>query len=148
MKSEAECYSIIDLKKDKRTSWEGVRNFQARNFMRDEMKIGDRILFYHSNAKPSGVVGTATVCSAAHSDMTQFDPADDHYDSKSTKEQPTWVCVDIAFESVFNTPLSLEQIKFDPALEGMMVRQPGSRLSVQPVSEKHFKYILALSGEK
>jgi predicted RNA-binding protein with PUA-like domain len=141
LKSEGDCYSIDDLKKDKQTSWSGIRNYQARNFMRDDIAKGDMVLFYHSNSKPNGIYGIAKVVSTAHPDETQFDKKDDHYDPKSKKENPPWMCVDVAFVKKFPEPVSLEEIKHDPHLEGMMVRAVGSRLSVQPVSEKHFTYI-------
>ncbi|MES2224385.1 MAG: EVE domain-containing protein [Patescibacteria group bacterium] len=141
LKSEGDCYSIDDLKRDKLTVWTGIRNYQARNFMRDDMKKGDLALFYHSSSKPSGVYGIAKVVAEAHADNTQFDRKDGHYDPASKKEDPRWVCVDIGFVKKFKEPVSLEEIKHDPNLEGMMVRLQGSRLSVQPVSEKHFEYI-------
>ena len=147
LKSEGDCYSIDDLKKDKKTAWTGVRNYQARNFMRDSMKVGDGVLFYHSNATPTGVYGIAKIVSTPHADETQFDIKDDHYDLKSKKENPTWVCVDIGFVKKFDEPVSLTEIKIDPKLEGMMVRATGSRLSVQPVSEKHFTYIAEVLGK-
>lgn len=144
LKSEGTCYSIDDLKRDKKTAWTGIRNFQARNFLRDSMKTGDLALFYHSSGtanSPTGVYGVCKVASNPYGDPTQFDRKDDHYDPKSKKENPTWFCVDIAFVKKFKEPITLTQIKFDPQLIGMMVAQKGSRLSVQPVSEKHFKYI-------
>lgn len=141
LKSEGDCYSIDDLKRDKKVAWTGVRNYQARNFMRDDMKVGDMILFYHSNAKPNGVYGIAKVASKPYPDPTAFDKKDEHYDPKSKKEKPTWILVDVAFVSKFKEPISLDEIKIDPRLEGMVVRQTGSRLSVMPVSEKHFNYI-------
>jgi len=142
LKSEEDCYSIDDLKKDKRVAWTGVRNYQARNFMRDSMKVGDGVLFYHSSTKVTGVYGIAKVVSTPHVDDTQFNSKDDHYDPKSKKENPRWRCVDIEFVKKFAEPVTLTEIKIDPTLEGMMVRAIGSRLSVQPVSEKHFKYII------
>jgi len=142
LKSEEDCYSIDDLKKDKKVAWTGVRNYQARNFMRDSMKVGDGVLFYHSNASPTGVYGIAKIVSTPHADETQFEKGDDHYDPKSKKENPTWMCVDVAFVKKFAEPVTLTEIKIDPKLEGMMVRATGSRLSVQPVSEKHFNYIV------
>ncbi|HTH92915.1 MAG TPA: EVE domain-containing protein [Candidatus Paceibacterota bacterium] len=142
LKSEGDCYSIDDLQKDKQTAWTGIRNYQARNFMRDDMKKGDLALFYHSSSKPNGVYGIAKVTALAHADPTQFDKKDDHYDPKSKKENPQWVCVDVAFVKKFKEPVSLEEIKHDPHLDGMMVRATGSRLSVQPVSEKHYHYIV------
>jgi len=142
LKSEGDCYSIDDLRRDKTTAWSGVRNYQARNFMRDHMKKGDLALFYHSSSKPSGIYGIAKIVSAAYPDDTQFDAKDDHYDATSKKIDPRWMCVDVAFVKKFPEPISLEEIKHDPHLEGMMVRQQGSRLSIQPVSEKHFNYIV------
>lgn len=141
LKSEGDCYSIDDLQRDRQTAWTGIRNYQARNFMRDHMKKGDLALFYHSSSTPTGVYGIAKIASAPHADETQFDKNDDHYDPTSKQEDPRWICVDVAFVKKFKEPVSLEEIKRDPHLEGMMVRQQGSRLSVQPVSEKHFKYI-------
>lgn len=141
VKSEGNCYSIDDLKKDTKTSWTGVRNYQARNFMRDSMKVGDGVLFYHSNANPIGVYGVAKVVSTPHADETQFDINDDHYDPKAKKEQPTWICVDIGFVQKFAEPISLTEMKLAPQLEGMMALAVGSRLSVQPVSKKQFEYI-------
>ncbi len=142
LKSEGDCYSIDDLHRDKQTAWTGIRNYQARNFMRDDMKKGDLALFYHSNSNPNGIYGIAKVVANAHADETQFDKKDDHYDPTSTKADPRWVCVDVAFVKKFKEPISLTAIKHDPHLEGMMVRQTGSRLSVQPVSETHFNYIV------
>jgi predicted RNA-binding protein with PUA-like domain len=143
LKTEPSSYSIDDLKRDKKTAWGGVRNYQARNFMR-EMKVGDLCLFYHSSADPMGVFGVAKVIKAAYPDPSQFDKKDSHYDRKATKEKPIWYCPDIAFVKKFERPVLLGAIKADPALRGIMLAQPGSRLSVQPVSEKHFRYIANL----
>jgi predicted RNA-binding protein with PUA-like domain len=145
LKSEGDCYSIDDLKKDKKTSWTGIRNYQSRNFMMKDMKIGDTVFFYHSggdNINPTGIYGLAQVCSKAHTDETQFDKKDEHFDPKATKEKPIWFCVDIKFVKKLKAPLTLSQIKFDPKLEGMRVREVGSRLSVQPVSVRHGQYLL------
>lgn len=142
IKSEGDCYSIDDFKKDKRTAWTGIRNYQARNFMRDRMKVGDLVLFYHSSDEPTGVYGVARVASAPHADATALDPKDDHYDPKSTKEKPIWECVDMEFVEKFDKPVSLNEIKRDPKLEGMPVRERGSRLSIQPVSKAHFSHIV------
>jgi predicted RNA-binding protein with PUA-like domain len=142
LKSEGACYSIDDLMRDKKTAWSGVRNYQARNFMRDDMIKGDMVLFYHSSSNPTGIYGLAKIASAAYADETQFNKADDHYDPASKKAAPRWLCVDVSFVKKFSEPISLEEIKHDPHLEGMMVRQPGSRLSIQPVSEKHFNYLV------
>lgn len=146
IKTEASCYSIDDFKHDKKTPWTGIRNYQARNFMRDDMKTGDLILFYHSNAEPSAVVGIAKVTSAPYADMTAQDKKDEHYDPKSTEENPIWECVDVSFVKKFKQPVSLQEIKFNPDLSGMVLTQKGSRLSVQPVSEKHFTIISQLGS--
>ncbi len=148
IKSEGECYSIDDLKKDKKTSWGGVRNYQARNFMMRDMQVGDGVLFYHSlgSAKePAGVYGVAKVASKAHPDETQFDKKDMHYDGKATKEKPIWYCVDMAFVKKFKVPVTLPEIRLDPAFAGMPLLAPGQRLSVMPVSKKHFDYMLTLA---
>lgn len=142
VKSEADCYSIEDFKRDKKTAWTGIRNYQARNFIRDGMKKGDMAFFYHSQAEPSGIYGLARVASAPYPDPTAFDKRDEHYDPKSKKENPVWMCVDLEYVKAFKEPLSIADIKRDPKLEGIRVAQKGDRLSVSPVSEKHFKYIL------
>ncbi|MBP9701364.1 MAG: EVE domain-containing protein [Candidatus Pacebacteria bacterium] len=146
VKSEEQCYSIDDLKKEKRTAWEGVRNFQARNFMKDGMKVGDLVLFYHSMSDPTGVYGIAKVVSATHIDESALDPKDEHYDPKAVKYQkegkdPLWVCVDLQFVSKFSKPVSLEEIKQNKQLQGMLVTKRGQRLSVMPVEKKHFEII-------
>ena len=139
LKSEPAAYSIDSLKADKRTPWTGIRNYQARNFMRDGMQVGDLCLFYHSGNEKA-VVGVAKVVSKPHADESAFDKKSHGYDPKSTKENPIWMCVDVAFAKKFKAPVSLEEIKNDPALEGMMLRR-ATRLSIQPVSEKHFSYV-------
>lgn len=148
IKSEGDCYSIDDLKVDKIVPWTGIRNYQARNFMRDSMKMGDKTLFYHSNGtkeNPTGVYGVAKVASKPYPDATAFDKKDEHYDPKSKKENPTWMLVDMAFVSRFKKPVTLPEIKFEPKLKGIMVAQTGSRLSIQPVSKEHFDVILSMS---
>jgi predicted RNA-binding protein with PUA-like domain len=148
IKSEGDCYSIDDFKKDRRTPWEGIRNYQARNYMTRDMKVGDLVLYYHSISEPTGVYGIAKVVSKAHPDESQFNKKDDMtFDSKATKEKPIWYCVDMAFVEKFKRPVSLVEIKKDPKLEGMVVRAKGSRLSVQPVSEKHFIHIRKLGSK-
>ena len=137
IKSEPDCYSIDDFKKDKKTSWSGVRNYQARNFMK-AMKKGDLALFYHSSAEPKAVVGVAKVVKEAHPDTTALNKKDDHYDPKATKANPIWYMVDFGFVEKFKTPVTLSQIKINPKLEGIPLTQQGSRLSVQPVSKEHF----------
>jgi predicted RNA-binding protein with PUA-like domain len=147
VKSEGDCYPISALQKDKKTPWTGVRNYQARNYMRDDMKVGDGVLFYHSKGTAearSGVYGTARVASKPYPDPTQFDPEDEHYDPKSKKTNPTWFLVDIAYVSTFDNPVPLADLRVEPALQGMPLLEKGSRLSVQPVSEKQFKKIIQM----
>jgi predicted RNA-binding protein with PUA-like domain len=140
IKSEADCYSIDDFKKDKKASWSGVRNYQARNFMKN-MRSGDLALFYHSSSDPTAVVGIAKVVKEAYPDSTALDKKDEHFDPKSTKEKPIWEMVDFGFVKKFKNPVTLTQIKFNPKLKGIILAQQGSRLSIQPVSETHFKII-------
>jgi predicted RNA-binding protein with PUA-like domain len=146
MKSEPEAFSIQDLKRERRqtTSWDGVRNYQARNFMR-EMKVGDRVLFYHSNADPPAVVGIAEVVRVAYPDPTAFDPDDVHYDRKSTPQHPIWDMVDIRLVRIFPEPLPLDVLRHEPRLKQMVLLQKGSRLSVQPVRESEWNTILHLA---
>ncbi|HEY1037083.1 MAG TPA: EVE domain-containing protein [Candidatus Paceibacterota bacterium] len=159
IKSEGDCYSIDDLKKDKITPWSGVRNFQARNYMRDHMKVGDLAFFYHSSStdknQPNGIYGLAKVSSKPYADLTAFDPKDEHFDPKCAKQKkeaeangqayvPMWMLVDFSFVKKYAAPLPLAVIKNDPKLEGIMLAQKGSRLSIQPVSETHFEYITSL----
>lgn len=146
MKSEPTVYSIADLERNGSTCWEGVRNFQARNFMRDAMKIGDKVLFYHSNADPAGVVGVARVVRAGYPDSAAFDKKSRYYDERSTASKPLWFMVDIEFVAKFSQVVTLEQMKNDPELEGIMVARRGMRLSIQPVSQQHFDRILALGA--
>lgn len=140
VKSEEECYSIDDFKKDKKTAWTEVRNFLARNFIRDGMQKGDGVLFYHSNGNPNAVVGIGKVDSDAYPDPTAFDKKSEYFDPKSTKDKVQWYSRDIAFVKKLKAPVSLEQIKRDSTLKNMVVAQRGSRLSVQPVLEKHFHF--------
>ena len=144
IKSEPEVYSIDDLRRDGHTGWDGVRNYQARNWMRDDMKEGDLVLFHHSNAEPPAVAGLARVCGPPLPDPTQFDPADPHYDPKATLEVPRWIMAQVAFVERFETPVGLPRLKADPSLEGMELLKRGSRFSVQPVSPEHFARVLEL----
>jgi predicted RNA-binding protein with PUA-like domain len=144
MKSEPNVYGLSDLMRDQTTPWEGVRNYQARNSLRDDAKVGDMVLFYHSNAEPSGVAGLARVARAAYPDPTQFDPKSDYADPTSPPDAPRWVTVDLAFVEAWRVPVTLAQLKADPALEGMEVTRRGSRLSVHPVSQAHFDRVVAL----
>jgi predicted RNA-binding protein with PUA-like domain len=146
LKSEPDVFSIHDLESATRqtTDWGGVRNYQARNYIRDQMKTGDRVLFYHSNADPSGVAGVAEVSSAPYADATAFDAQDPYFDPKSRVESPTWFAVDVRWIQTFPKVLSLEQLKADPELAGMEVLRRGSRLSVQAVSKAHFDRVVRL----
>lgn len=148
MKSEPEAYSIDDLARDKTAEWDGIRNYQARNYMRDDMRVGDWVLFYHSNAKPPGVVGLARVCKEAHPDRSAFDSSSKYYDAKSDPEEPRWLMVDIEFVERFAATVALETLKAAPELAEMLVVQKGQRLSVQPVERAHFDRVLALAGAR
>lgn len=144
MKSEPNEYSITDLQRDGRTCWDGVRNYQARNFMRDEMQVGDEIFFYHSNAQPMGIYGVAQVVREAYPDHTAFDPADKHFDPKSDPANPTWMMVDVGYVGTFKAPITLALLKQTPRLEKMLVIQRGSRLSVQPVTPEEWHIVMRL----
>lgn len=146
MKSEPYVYSIDDLAADtnKTTCWDGVRNYQARNMMRDEMKKGDLVLFYHSNAKPPGVAGTAKIVKEGYPDHTAFDENSKYFDPKSKKDEPRWMMVDIKLVKKFKRFVPLDELREVKALEGMVLLQKGSRLSVQPVSKKQFDKIVKL----
>lgn len=145
MKSEPDVFSIDDLARDGETTWEGVRNYTARNFMRDGMSLGDLVLYYHSNAEPSGIAGVARVSGMAEPDPLQFDPQSDYYDAGATKDDPRWLMVRVAFVEKFPRTLPLEAIKDDPLLSAMLVVQKGQRLSVQPVEKAHFDRVLKLA---
>ncbi len=148
MKSEPDVFSIDHLKKDGKTPWDGVRNYQARNFMRDDMAPGDLVLFYHSNADPPGVAGLARVASDPYADPTQFDAKSKYHDPKSTKDEPRWMLVDVEFVEKFDALVPLEKLKSDERLADMLVVQKGQRLSVQPVDKKHAKRVLSLAKAK
>ena len=145
MKSEPDAFSIDDLEKVGTEPWNGVRNYQARNFMRS-MQVGDGVLFYHSNCKEPGIVGTATVASAAYPDDTQFNPKSDYYDPKSTREEPRWSLVDVKFERKLKRTITLNEIKqhADDLGEGFALIQRGTRLSVLPVTAAQWKFLLSL----
>ncbi len=148
MKSEPDVFSFKDLKsRPKKTEpWNGVRNYQARNFMRDEMKVGDLILFYHSSCEIPGVAGIAKVSSAPYPDSTQFDKKSEYFDPKATPENPRWMLIDVSFEKDLKSFVSLEQIRNYPELSKMRLLQKGNRLSILPVSEEEFKFILKLGS--
>lgn len=148
IKSEPDVFGIDDLERVGREPWNGVRNYQARNFMRDEMEVGDLALFYHSNAKPPGVVGIARVASAPYADNLQFDPKSEYYDEKSNPDDPRWVMVDFAFERKFPEMVTLDQLKAEKSLDGMLVTKRGTRLSITPVEPKHFRKVCVIAGVK
>ena len=138
MKVEPSAYTIDDLQRDGRTGWEGVRNYKARNLLRDEIQVGDGVLFYASNADPSGVVGLADVARAGYPDPLQFVRGHDYFDPKATADAPIWYSVDIRFVERFPAVVALADLKANPALRGMMVTKRGARLSVQPVSPAEY----------
>jgi len=147
MKSEPTVFSIDDLAKSPKqtTYWDGVRNYQARNFMRDEMKIGDQVLFYHSNTKPAGAVGICEVVKEGYPDFSAFDPEDKHYDPKSSSEKPTWIMVDIKLKKKFKNIVTLTEMKENKKLQNMRLVQRGNRLSVMPVEKNEFDEIVKMS---
>ena len=146
VKAEPNCFSIDDLAKEKKqtTHWDGVRNYQARNFMRDEMKLGDKVIFYHSNAEPPGAAGICEVAREAYPDFTAFDPEDQHYDPKSKKDSPSWMMVDIKFVKKFSKFVPLDEIKANKKLQKMRLVHPGNRLSVMPVEKDEFEEIVKM----
>jgi predicted RNA-binding protein with PUA-like domain len=148
MKCEPEAYTIEDLERDGTTTWEGVRNFQARNFMRDDMKAGDGVLFYASNAEPSGATGVAEISREAYPDPFAFEAGHKYFDPKSDPENPTWYTLEIRFVERFPEIVPLAELKGAKGLGDMMVVQKGSRLSVQPVTKKEFETVLKLGRKK
>lgn len=147
MKSEPDVFSIEDLKSRNRALWDGVRNYQARNLMRDQMQVGDLVLFYHSNAEPPGVAGIARVSSPAKADPTQFDPKSKYFDPKTSKSNPRWVCLEVAFESQLPSFVSLSEIRKTIALKDMLLLRPGQRLSIQPVTKAEFETIIEMAKQ-
>lgn len=146
MKSEPDVYSFEQLKKDKTTSWDGVRNYQARNFMRDEMKKGDQVLFYHSNTKPPGIAGIAEVSKESFPDPSQFKKNGEYFDPKATDEKPRWFCVQVKYKKAFKNYVSLDDLKEKKSLSDMLVVQKGQRLSVQPLTKKQFDTVCKMGG--
>ena len=144
MKSEPDAYSIDDLERDGREKWDGIRNYQARNMMRDEMKIGEEIFFYHSNCKEPGIVGIARVASAPYPDPTQFDKKSKYYDAKSGADNPRWCLVDVEFVRKLKRTITLTELKAQKTLADMILTRKGNRLSIMPVARKHWNKILSL----
>ncbi|MDX1931782.1 MAG: EVE domain-containing protein [Capsulimonadales bacterium] len=146
IKSEPSVFSIDDLARVGVTCWDGIRNYQARNYLRDGMRVGDRVLFYHSNADPPAVVGIAEVVREAYPDSTALDPEHPHFDPRSTPENPIWLMTDIGFVAKFSSAVPLERLKDEAELSGMAVIRRGMRLSVQPVTEAHFRRVCEMGG--
>jgi predicted RNA-binding protein with PUA-like domain len=147
MKSEPECYSIDDLREAGGPAmWEGCRNYTVRNFFRDDMKIGDLAFFYHSNADPSGIVGSMEIVSEPYPDPTQFDPDSEYYDPKSPRDNPRWLLRDVKFREKYERVVSLAELKQTPGLEEMLVCRKGQRLSVMPVTEQEWHIVESLPG--
>ena len=146
MKSDADVYSIYDLQKEERTLWDGVRNYQARNFMMNGMKVGDEVLFYHSLAHPPGIAGLAQISKKAVPDPTAIDSKSKYFDPKATSQNPRWHCVEVSFKKVFKNFLSLNQIRKEPPLRSMLVLKKGQRLSIMPVQEKEYRHILKITS--
>lgn len=142
MKNEVSDYSIDDLKKDKRTDWTGVRNYQARNFMRDEMSDGDLAFFYHSNANPSGVAGIMKIKGPAKPDQTQFDKKSKYYDPKATQDNPRWMLREVEFLEKLPRLVSIQEIRQIKECKNMLILRPGSRLSITPVTASEWKAII------
>jgi predicted RNA-binding protein with PUA-like domain len=147
-KSEPQAYAFADLlaEPDRTTGWDGVRNYQARNYLRDDVRVGDLVLFYHTNADPPAIAGIAEVVRAAHPDPTAFDPSAAHYDPKSNPASPTWFQVSIRAVCPLDPPLELPRLRSVPALAKMELLRKGSRLSVQPVTPEEWAAIRALAG--
>ncbi|MBM3925664.1 MAG: EVE domain-containing protein [SAR202 cluster bacterium] len=145
-KSEPNAYSYDDLVKDGVAEWDGVRNFQARNTLRDDIKKGDKVLFYHSSVDPLSIVGTAVVTREGYPDHTAWDSKSDHPDPKSTKSNPIWYMVDIKAEKRFKSPVTVEMMRSSAALKNMVVLKRGMRLSVQPVTKEEFEAVVRMGG--
>lgn len=147
-KSEAGCFSIDDLARapKKTTFWDGVRNYQARNFLRDDVQVGDRVFLYHSGCEPLAIAGTMEVVRAAYPDFTAFDPNERHYDPQSRPDDPTWFMVDVRLLQRFPTPVTRDTLKQQRELAGMMLLQRGSRLSIMPVTEREWRVVHRLAG--
>jgi predicted RNA-binding protein with PUA-like domain len=144
MKSEPDVYSIDDLARDGRAKWDCIRNYQARNMMRDDMRIGDEIFFYHSSCAEPAIVGVSRVCSEPYPDPTQFDPESNYFDPKSTPDEPRWILVDVEFVRKFKRPIPLTELKSHAELADMILTRRGNRLSIMPVEQQHWDFILGL----
>lgn len=146
-KSEPDCFGIDDLRACRLSTehWDGVRNYQARNMLRDEIKKGDEVLFYHSNCNPPGIVGIATVVKEGYPDFTAWDLDSEHFDPKSTEDRPLWYMVDVKFKQKFPRKISLDELKTNPRLRDMLILRKGNRLSISPVTEAQWKAIIKMA---
>ena len=149
MKSEPDVFSLEDLKNcpHQIEPWDGIRNYQARNLIRDEMKMGDQAFFYHSRQAEPAIVGTIRVVREAYPDHTSWDPSSKYFDEKSSPENPRWLMVDVQFENEFSRPVTLKEMRSIPELKEMFLLRKGMRLSVQPVTEAEFQLILAIAND-
>lgn len=148
IKSNPKCFNIEDLEQVGTDMWDGVRNYRARNFMRDDMQVGDKVVFYHSSARPSGVAGIATISRAGYPDPTQFHPEHRHFDPKASEDAPRWYMVDVSFEQAFKDILPLSTLKFMPALEDSLLLKKGcEQLTIIPLEPKHWHAIMAMADE-
>ena len=145
MKSEPDVFSIDDLAQKKQSLWDGVRNYQARNFMTNDMQVGDEVLFYHSSAEPPGVAGRARVVAAAAPDPSQFDKKSEYFDAKATKAKPIWFGVTVGFVEKFPALVELNRLREEPPLKDMLLLKKGQRLSIQPVTGNEFTHIVGLA---
>ena len=144
MKSEPDTYSIDDLKRDKTEMWDGIRNYQARNMMRDDMQVGEKIFFYHSSCAQPAIVGIAKVASKPYPDPTQFDPESRYFDPKSSRENPRWHLVDVRYVRKMKRPITLAEIKSHPGLADMVLTRRGNRLSIMPVTDDEWDIVLSM----
>jgi predicted RNA-binding protein with PUA-like domain len=144
MKSEPDAFSIDDLKRKGQEAWDGVRNYQARNFMRDGMQVGDKVFFYHSNCAEPGIVGVAEVATDAYPDPSQFDPKSKYFDAASSRDNPRWMLVDVKFVKKLKRTIGLKELQSEPALAEMALVRKGNRLSVMPVEATEWRHILGM----
>ncbi|HET6551932.1 MAG TPA: EVE domain-containing protein [Dyella sp.] len=144
MKSEPDAFSIDDLKRKGQEAWDGVRNYQARNFMRDGMRVGDKVFFYHSNCDEPGIVGVAEVATDAYPDPSQFDPKSKYFDASASRDNPRWMLVEVKFVKKLKRTITLKELQADPALVEMPLVRKGNRLSVMPVDAADWRHVLAM----
>ena len=144
MKSEPDAFSIDDLKRKGQEAWDGVRNYQARNFMRDGMRVGDKVFFYHSNCDEPGIVGIAEVATDAYPDPSQFDPKSKYFDAASSRDNPRWMLVDVKFIKKLKRTISLKALQAEPGLAEMALVRKGNRLSVMPIGAEEWRHILTM----